>query len=98
VHGIVKHAAVGWPVSFPLAKPDPAMATGKLTDGLTGTQTPFDTHWLGFAPATDAVVVLEIPARCERIRNAPPLPLSLCLLFPSFIVLPEDATKIDGLP
>jgi hypothetical protein len=86
VHGIVKHAAVGWPVSFPLAKPDPAMATGKLTDGLTGTQTPFDTHWLGFAPATDAVVVLEIPARCERI------PLSL------FIVLPEDATKIDGLP
>ena len=61
VHGAVEHAAVGWTVSYPSNQPDPTMAAGRLTDGLTGSQTHLDRRWVGFAPAADAVVVLAVP-------------------------------------
>ena len=43
------------------------MATGNLTDGLTGRQSPWDRKWVGFKPGQDAVVVLELPetSGCE---------------------------------
>lgn len=65
VHGgPVKHLAIGWRVGFPVkqSQPDPPFAAGRLTDGLTGAQSPYDPRWLGFAPGKDAVVTLEYPA------------------------------------
>jgi hypothetical protein len=68
VQGRVDHAAVGWHVSFAKdSAPDPTMAHGDLTDGLTGGQTPWDRRWVGFNPGKDAAVVLELPL------DAPPL-------------------------
>ena len=40
VHGAVNHAAIGWPVSYGSAPPDPQFNSGNLTDGLTGCVTP----------------------------------------------------------
>jgi hypothetical protein len=62
-HGAVDHAAVGWPVSFPGAPLDPEYARGRLTDGLTGAQQPYDARWAAFAPGRDAAAVLELPPR-----------------------------------
>jgi hypothetical protein len=62
VHGIVPHVAIGWPVHYGVA-PDPALASGNLTDGETGRQSPWDRKWVGFHPGQDAVVVLEMPSR-----------------------------------
>ena len=71
VHGGVHHAGIGWRVLYEggTGAPDPAYASGNLTDGLTGAQSPWDQKWVGFKTGEDAVVVLELPEDTCQLQS-----------------------------